>query len=456
MKIAFVTTGSPNYYSVEYGVHTAALLPLKELELQGLITLIDIPEEIRTAEQLGSVFERLREADMILVQCGGFTDGNIIPGFARLSLPLCIWAIDEPTDSGAIQLHSLVTQNLFFSVLKKYCRTEARLYQLNGKPDMSDCMSRFRDILAVERLSTALNGGRICQIGAHADGFLNLIEDETMLKNRFGILVDHMDISGLVRRAESFSGADVSSVLEKVLRQSECHISSDKALENSARIYLALREIAEENGYLGMAVSCWSELQEQYGIVPCAAFSWLTEYEGIPVACEGDIGGLLSMTILQRLSGCMPTLLDLTRFDREKDALLFWHCGFSPASLAKGRCRLITHPMLNRRLGPEKSAGVSQDFCFKEGKVSVLRITGKDMKLFCFEANIRGDMGEVFTGTGAWLTDFSSGGRACTAEEILSLIMREGVEHHYALVMADGSDRLRMYAQVNGFEVIER
>ncbi len=453
MKIAFVTTGADNYFSKEYKVHERSLSTLRILEQSSAFELLDIPEEVRTAEQFNSAAALMREADMLLVQCGGFTDGTLVPMFAQLEKPMCIWSVDEPTSSGDIRLHSLVTQNLFFSVLKKYCGAKQRLYPLNGNCDMSDCADDFLDILSVENLSQTFCGSRICQIGKEAYGFLNLEEDETVIKDKFGISVDHMEVSSLVERAKRYSCVEVTAFINKVLSETVCSLSPE-ALENSVRIYLALRDIAAE-GYLGLAVSCWPELQDEYNMVPCAAFSWLVEYDDVAVSCEGDIGGLLSMLILQKLSGTKPTLLDLTQYNRCKDAILFWHCGFSPASFAESKCRLIKHPMLNRRLGDEKKMGLSQDFCFHEGDVTVLRISGKAMSLFAVEAHVDNTVASSFDGTRAWLTNFSLWGRKLSADAVIKLILNNGVEHHYALAFGNLSKRLKLYADINKFEVVE-
>ncbi len=453
MKIAFVTTGADNYFSAEYKVHERALAALAALEKNIGFELLDIPDEIRTAEHFDKVRQLLLSADMLLIQCGGFTDGTLVPLFAALEKPMCIWSVEEPTAQGDIRLHSLVTQNLYFSVLKKYCGSRARAYPLNGCCDMSDCADSFLDILAVEELCQRLQGGRICQIGNEAYGFLNLQEDESLLRERFGLTVEHMEVSRLVEMANSYGAEEVTAVVKRVLSETVSTLSAE-ALESSARIYLALRDIAAE-GYLGLAVSCWPELQDEYNMVPCAAFSWLVEYNDIPISCEGDIGGVLSMIILRQLTASKPTLLDLTQYSREKDAILFWHCGFTPASYAEDKCLLVKHPMLNRRLGDDKRVGASQDFCFHKGDVTVLRVTGRDMALFAAEAQVNNEVSTSFTGTRAWLTDFELWGKAVSAENIINTLMRRGVEHHYALCFGKAAKRLRLYADINNYEVVE-
>ena len=65
----------------------------------------------------------------------------------------------------------------------------------------------------------------------------------------------------------------------------------------------------------------------------CAAFARLAD-RGLPLACEGDIGGLASMLAVAAVTRGPAVLLDLSH--AREDALLFWHCGNAPRAWAAG------------------------------------------------------------------------------------------------------------------------
>lgn len=325
---------------------------------------------------------------------------------------------------------------------------------MNGSCELDDCIEQLGDIVRCETLCKKFSQKRICQIGAEAYGFLNLREDEQMLEQRLGVKIDHLDVDTLVARAKAINDSSVKEALTKIKSCYSSCLVGENALDGSVRIYLALKELAQERDYLAFAVSCWPELQDQYTMVPCAAFSWLAEFEDIPISCEGDVGGAISMVMLHELMQTKPTLLDLTQLSKKDDALLFWHCGFSPMSLAKGECSLIEHPMLNRRLPKDNRVGTAQDFVFNDGTVTVVRMGGKDMGVLCFEAQSTQLSKSGFTGTRAWLTDFVGSTKNENALSVLDSIMDNGIEHHYALAMGSGLRRLKLFAKANNLKLV--
>ncbi len=95
-----------------------------------------------------------------------------------------------------------------------------------------------------------------------------------------------------------------------------------EALTEALKIETALSAAAQ--GYDAVSLRCWPEIPEQRGAMACLACARLAD-QGLPVACEGDTYGALSMLAAQIVSGQPSVLLDLTH--TAPDALMFWHCG---------------------------------------------------------------------------------------------------------------------------------
>ena len=124
-----------------------------------------------------------------------------------------------------------------------------------------------------------------------------------------------------------------------------------------------------ENNWDSMAVQCWSQFQELYGIAPCMAYGWMGSEDGIAVSCEGDVQGSLSMLLLNYISSSdkSSTLLDLATFDTKADAVLMWHCGVSPRHFAnEDGIKWVDHSTLGRKT--DKKYGVAGDQVFKAQK----------------------------------------------------------------------------------------
>jgi L-fucose isomerase len=98
--------------------------------------------------------------------------------------------------------------------------------------------------------------------------------------------------------------------------------------------YLATREIIAELGLDFVAVKCMPDMTNHY-IPQCLSASLLPgpydadgEKPSIPMACEADGDGALTMEILKLVSGGKPTLFgDLSFIDEEANTIYMPNCG---------------------------------------------------------------------------------------------------------------------------------
>jgi L-fucose isomerase-like protein len=75
---------------------------------------------------------------------------------------------------------------------------------------------------------------------------------------------------------------------------------TDEDLEISARFYLAMKRVIDENRAGAVTINCLPLVEEIQG-TPCMGMVKLND-EGIPVACEGDLTALMSMVFMERLA----------------------------------------------------------------------------------------------------------------------------------------------------------
>ena len=95
-------------------------------------------------------------------------------------------------------------------------------------------------------------------------------------------------------------------------------------MEKSLNIYGALRRLRERYRLDAMTVRCF-ELLKPFRSTGCLALALLNA-EGIPAACEGDIKAMVSMAVLQALTGCPGFMANPSRLDPEKKEIVFAHC----------------------------------------------------------------------------------------------------------------------------------
>ena len=158
--------------------------------------------------------------------------------------------------------------------------------------------------------------------------------------------------------------------------------------------------------------------------------------EMIPCSCEADVNGTITQMILQSISEEPAFGTDMVSLDDVRDALVIWHCGLAPLSMAD--------PQEPRGVTIHSNRGLPLLFAFtlKPGPVTIARLseaTGEYRLLIGRVEIIRGP--QSFSGTSG-LLQFDR-----PAREILDVILAEGLEHHISITYGDYTDVLIAFAQ---------
>ena len=151
-----------------------------------------------------------------------------------------------------------------------------------------------------------------------------------------------------------------------------------------------LQDLMEEKHCAAGAMECWSAVTV-LGAPVCMALGELSD-EGLPVSCETDVNGAVTMAMLQAVTlgkeACF--LADLTiRHPQNDNAELLWHCGPFPYSLkdSSSVARLVQ--------GQER-------FELKKGPITVCRFDDIDGKYYLFGGEGKGVDGPETNGTYVW------------------------------------------------------
>jgi len=154
----------------------------------------------------------------------------------------------------------------------------------------------------------------------------------------FGLDIEHIDQLEIFRRASRIR----SEVREKGVDWLEKNLGAvlydgDKLTPENlgfqVACYHALKEIISERELDFVGVKCHYEMSEYY-CPQCLAAAFLPfdfDMEGpkkiVPMACEADSDGALTMHILYEISGMPPLFLDVRHFDKESNTYVLCNCG---------------------------------------------------------------------------------------------------------------------------------
>jgi L-fucose isomerase-like protein len=429
VKIGFVVTVLPPFYDTKYARKNADEI-LKQLESSD-VEVIKVESFVTSWQEAKGTAEKFKKEniDLLLVLCGTFTLDDLLTTIVKeIDVPLMIWAIPEPPlKGGPLPCGSLLAAVMNGSAIRRMGKHYKLLY---GKPNDVKVLKQIKRIIKVTKTIKQLKVMRIGMVGYRPPGFYACTFDELELRNSIGPEIVHIDLSEVLDEFNKVSQEE--TVVADVKKRFKIDGPTQEDMTNTAKLYLSLRRLVEREKLSCTAIKCWPELRDHHDLGACFTLSRLID-EGIMSACEADIYGAVTMSILYSLTGKIVYFADLISINEEKNTALMWHCGSSPTKLAEAPS-LVT---IRRFSIPGFGRGVTTEFPIKPGRVTIARLSAiKDSyRMFICggealktEMVVRGNPSEVKLDS--------------NVREVLEKIVTEGFEHHYAVVHADVKEEL--------------
>jgi len=170
------------------------------------------------------------------------------------------------------------------------------------------------------------------------------------------------------------TNAAVKRVVADMKKTLDTSAVDDEIVAKIAKLEIVLNDFVREAKLDGLAIQCWTSMQENLGLCSCCTMGRLDD-RGVPSACEADIMGTLSMHALQLASGGPSCLADWNNLHNEDPELVnCWHCGVFPHSWAKTKPRLGCHEIVAGTVGRDRAMGVVE-FVMQDGPVTLCRAT---------------------------------------------------------------------------------
>lgn len=256
----------------------------------------------------------------------------------ELNVPVLLWGPrDERPEPDGMRLRD--SQCGIFATGKVLRRFNVPFtYMTNCRLDDTEFEQGLRDFLAVCNVVKTMRNTRILQIGPRPFDFWSTMCNEGELLEKFNIQLAPVPIPELTStivkvKEEKTLVQEVVAYCHKVMN---CQIS-ESLLYNVAALKVAMRILATKYGTNAIAIQCWNALQEEIGIMPCAANALLNE-EGLPVVCETDIHGAITSLMVEAagMGRNRSMFADWTvRHPDNENGELLQHCGPWPVSVAR-------------------------------------------------------------------------------------------------------------------------
>jgi hypothetical protein len=347
-----------------------------------------------------------------------------------------LWAIEELRDEGPMPLASMVNMMQNAGIAKhNFPGSPRKVKWFFG--DIEGKLFKPRFDITIKALSALkfIRNARVAQIGKLADGHINHMINVRDIYKNLGVDVSRdYEIEDIIALGEEVPAKELESELSRV--NSSCGISrvSPEKVKDSVKMYLAIKKISVENSYSAVAFSCWPKLMPKKEMVGCLINSLLNS-DGISAGCEADVLGTISMMILNRITDEVVALMDLSTFDESDESLLLWHCGSAPFEMANDRGPVCEKHYFADYAESVKNCGPITDIIFKEGDVTVFRLTGEGGHFYYFTVRFFDEDKKSFNGSRGWVNELKLYGEPIGTWDMANTLFVNGLPHHYPMVM---------------------
>lgn len=241
-----------------------------------------------------------------------------------------------------------------------------KLVKLFYYENMDEFISGIENFSLVNNAIEAINNSSFGVIGEPSDWLLTSKQIKSC--GSFKTKLVEININEVSKKVGTISTSNTTSKIENDY-QHKCVHSSE--IDNSSKVYDALKDIASTNGVDAITVRCFDLLKHKY--TACMALSILND-ENIVSSCEGDIFALFTMFVANKLTNKPVWMANPSSVNKEENTLILAHCTVPSKMLSNfDESQLTTHM--------ESGLSVAIQGPLKKQDVTILRIGGNFDKI---------------------------------------------------------------------------
>lgn len=315
--------------------------------------MVTTPEEGRKA-----VEDLLAQSpDVFVAFVTGGTERIIQFAFRDVELPLLLLACDRA--------NSLAAALEMFPRLKEMGKDVRLIFVEKYDENTFKAIEHF---LVTREAIRKLGETTLGIFGAPAPWLIGCTADYTLLEDKFGLTVKHIDLLTLYQDYQKIPLSVAEEATKQILSDvSELREPPYETLVEATRLYLALRKMVEEEGLNALTIQCFAVLSVLNNTM-CLALSRLNN-EGIVAGCEADINAAFSMLLLHYLTSQPPWMANPVSINYERNTITLAHCTVA-TKLIPDASRLVLRSHF------ESGKGVAVQGPLAKGGVTMARIGG--------------------------------------------------------------------------------
>ncbi|NLN48267.1 MAG: fucose isomerase [Clostridiales bacterium] len=245
--------------------------------------------------------------------------------------------------------------------------------------------------------------------------------DYIKAKEKWGVTFRNIELTDFYNRIEKVSQDIAKNVARDFIDNSAgCKEATDENILEAAVVYLALRDLALDNGLNALTLKCF-DLIDRIKTSGCLALSLLND-EGLVAGCEGDIQAIFSMYLLKVLTGQATFMTNPSLIDVDKNEVILAHCTIATSMVEKYTIRSHFESRL--------SVGIQGKM--KNEDITVFKVGGSDLN-------------EYFVSKGQILDNPDSANRCRTQirvkmEKDVDYFLKNPIANHHIVLKGDYED----------------
>ena len=261
-------------------------------------------------------------------------------------------------------------------------------FRVTGDVKEKEVLDEVLTFCRCSKVVNRLNGMTYGLIGGRSLGMYSATVSMQHWQNKFGVDIEHLDQSEILRIAETIPDSQVDKAFKWLsenigkIEYDGNRLTEDK-LKTQIRHYEATKKITKDRNFDFIGVKCHYEMSRNYCTQCLSAafmndpYDWDGSKEPTIFACEADSDAALTMQILKLLTNSPVAFMDVRHYDQEYNVMVFCNCGSQSTYYAglsydpKENLKNVTlYPCLEIYSG----GGAHVNFMTKAGKATIARL----------------------------------------------------------------------------------
>ncbi|QJD84469.1 hypothetical protein [Cohnella herbarum] len=295
----------------------------------------------------------------------------------------------------------------------------------------------------------SLKSTNIGVIGHVFRGMYDFEYDKTMIKGTLGPNIIAIQVDHLLDQFGKATEEEVEAIIAQTTDRFNIVGLNEDDIYKSSRFYVALRNTLERFRLDALTLLGQHYVEQKTGTTSYLANTMMHEEGKYVVNTEGDVHGLIVMTLMNMLSGQVPAYAEWGEYDEELNALLMVHHGYADTDYATDKSTV----KVNR--SPEQwglqGAGFGFEYTLKPGEVTIshLIIDAEGYKMLIVKGEAlhipQNIPCEEITAVVKFNTPIKS---------FLAALIKEGFAHHCIIGYGDLTEELSNVADFMGIRKV--